>query len=561
MPGPWRTARTPYLREVMDIFKARYLRRIVLCFGTQLGKSETLLNLIGYCVAEDPGSMLMVCPTGALGQTISKNRIEPMIMSCEAVRKMWLPDLSEKLEIQFIGMYLAIVGANSPSNLSSRPVRYIFGDEIDKFPARAGNDSSPIELATERTKTYSNRREVLASSPTYSTGAVWSAYQNCQLQKRYYIPCPYCNTMQTLEFRNVKWPEEFNAEDFSKEERTMLVLSHSYYECPMCHERIYDMDKISMLSRGEWRAVKNITDGQGKSIWSEDPSPQARPDSIGYNLSSLYSPWVTFGQIAQKFLRSKDDPITRMNFVNGWLAEPWEPAATRMNSDAVMELERSYERMTVPKEAQLITCGVDVQMNHMWYEVRAWGPRITSWLIDYGRVETWAEIEDILDRPWKCEDGAEALINLMFLDSGYRTEEVYEFCAAHSGLAFPTKGSSSTIVKSPLIESQVERAEWGGLKLFIVDTKYYKNFIAGRIRPTSENPARWFVYKGVHREYAEQICSEHLVKEVDGRGNVKEIWKPVTEHTPNHLLDCSVLATAAAERMRVRYLTAEGGNQ
>lgn len=560
MPGPWKTSRTPYLREIMNNFKCRHVRRISLCFGTQLGKSETLMNMIGYCVDEDPGSMLMVYPTDELARSISKNRIEPMIRSCPALEVKWNSTASETLELQFSGMYLALVGANSPSKLASRPVKYLLFDEVDKFPVRAGKDSSPIELASERTKTFSHRKEVLASTPTYSDGVIWQEFLNSQVSKRYYVPCPHCGSMQQLELKNIKWPEDLNSST-NKQERESKVLTETWYECPFCHYHIYDIDKLPMLARGEWRPVNKEKGPDGKDVWIEEKDPKAKPESIAYNLNSIYSPWVTFGQIAQKFLRSKDDPISFMNFMNGWLAEPWEPSAATMNSDAVMKLQRPYERMIVPKEAQILTCGIDVQLDHFWYEVRAWGPRITSWLVDYGRVETWAEVSNLLDKPWQTEIGQEMLIHLAFSDSGYRTDEVYEFCAAHSGIAFPTKGSSSTVVKSPVLESQVEKAEWGGLKLFIIDTNYYKNFIAGRIHPTGEIPERWFVFEGIHREYAEQVCSEHKVREVDSKGRIKEIWKPVTEHTPNHLLDCSVLSTAAAERMGVRYLIEEGGNE
>jgi Phage terminase large subunit (GpA). len=107
-----------------------------------------------------------------------------------------------------------------------------------------------------------------------------------------------------------------------------------------------------MLNRGEWRPVRTERDSSNKNIWVEEKEPRSKPESIAYNLNSIYSPWVTFGQVAQKFLRSKDDPISFMNFMNGWLALPWEPSAATMNSNAVMKLQRPYERMTVPKEGR-----------------------------------------------------------------------------------------------------------------------------------------------------------------------------------------------------------------
>lgn len=57
-PGPWRTERTPYLREPMDAFTDPKVRHIVMVAASQVGKSEFLNNCIGYIIDEDPGSNL-----------------------------------------------------------------------------------------------------------------------------------------------------------------------------------------------------------------------------------------------------------------------------------------------------------------------------------------------------------------------------------------------------------------------------------------------------------------------------------------------------------------------
>lgn len=62
-PGPWRTDRTPYLREPMDSFTDPKVRRIVMVAASQVGKSEFINNTIGYIIDEDPGSILFVHPT------------------------------------------------------------------------------------------------------------------------------------------------------------------------------------------------------------------------------------------------------------------------------------------------------------------------------------------------------------------------------------------------------------------------------------------------------------------------------------------------------------------
>lgn len=521
-----------------------------LCFGTQLGKSECILNLIGYIVAQDPGTTLLVYPTDNLAKSISKNRLIPMILDCPALSERWNFEASEILELQFAGMYLALVGANSPSKLASRPVRYVFYDEVDKFPERSGKDSSPLELAAERTKNFANRREVMASSPTLVTGHIWQAFTSAQTKKRYFVPCPHCGAMQTLEMGCIKWPEEIKT--LPQRVKEARVLAEAWYECPHCHGRIEDMDKFAMLIGGRWRAVEE-KDGS----WIEQKNPVIRPETESYNLSSLYSPWVTFGQIAQKFLKSKDDPIAFMNFSNGWLALPWTPLAATMRSDAVMALQLDYDRGVIPEDAQIITCGVDVQADCFWYTVRAWGPRLTSWLIDYGRVETWGDIDAVLDRPYLTSGGEEALINLAFIDSGFKAPEVYEYCATRHMLAYPSKGSSLPLARAPYTESKLERPELGGMKLFVVDTSYYKNFIFGRIKRGKGVAGSWNVFQGIHREYADQICAEHLVFEPDRQGKPREVWRPITEGAPNHLLDAEVYATAAAERLGVRHLVEE----
>lgn len=551
MPGPWKTARTPYLREILDNFRDRRLKKMVLCFGTQLGKSECILNLIGYVIDQDPGATLLVYPTDQLAKSISKNRIAPMLLNSPALLEKWNVDDSEILELQLQGMYLALVGANSPSKLASRPIRYLFYDEIDKFPDRSGGDANPIDLAAERTKNFANSRQVMASSPTVVSGAIWQNFLAARVKKRYFVPCPHCGEMITLELSCVKWPEELN--ELPPREREARVAGEAWYECPACRCRIDDMMKYAMLRGGEWRPVTRREDGE----WVEDFAVTQRPESVGYNIGSIYSPWLTFGQIAQKFLHAKNDVLSFMNFQNGWLALPWTPKAATMRSDAVMALQQPYEQNVVPRDAQLLTCGVDVQQDCMYYVVRAWGPRLTSWLVDYDRVETWTDVDRVLDRPYKVDDGDEMLVNLCFVDSGYKTAEVYEYCALRPEVAYPSKGSSAPLARAPLVESAIEKPEFGGMKLFVVDGAYYKNFIHGRIQRPAGSPGSWNVFEGVSREYADMIYAEHKVLERGGNGKMREVWQLVAEHVPNHYLDCEVYATAAAERMGVRHLSEE----
>ena len=117
--GPWRTARTPYLRKAMDDLSATStVQEVVLVFGSQMGKSEMLNNWMGYVMDIQPGPSLFVQPTIDLAKRYSKMRIAPMI---EAT-----PSLQEKVKAprerdsgntqlmkEFTGGFLILGGANA----------------------------------------------------------------------------------------------------------------------------------------------------------------------------------------------------------------------------------------------------------------------------------------------------------------------------------------------------------------------------------------------------------------------------------------------------------------
>lgn len=530
-PGHWRTSKTPYLKAVMDAFNADFIHDITFCAGTQLGKTSAEQNMIGYAVAQDPGPMLVVYPSEKLAKFTSEKRLQPLIMLSPALREKFNERGSKDLELSFDTMYIALVGANSASDLSSRPARYVFFDEIDKFPKWTGAEAGPLELAAERTKTFYNRKIVKVSTPTLKTGNIWQGWLNADIQYRYFVPCPHCGEMQVLEFGQIKWPEG------SDETEARAAAS---YECKYCHEIIDDRQKPAMLRAGEWR-------GERKR--------KGRAHKVAYHLNSIYSPWLTFGDVAAKFLASKDEPALLMNFVNSWLAEPWEDKSSRMKSDVVMEKALPYERGRMPAAAQLVTCGIDVQLDHFFYSVRAWGAHMTSWLVDWGRAETWADLETVVERNYADMNGEIHNVNLACMDSGYNTDDVYSFCAQHMGVIVPTKGASRALKSRYTVSILDKQAAGFGLRLYEMDTNQLKNFIASRMSIDPGAYGSWNVYEGIEREYADQICSEQRVEKKDRKGRVSIVWEKISSHVANHLLDCETNNVLAAEIMGVRFLT------
>lgn len=534
-PGPWKTSRTPYTKEPMDAFNDSEIEKLVLCCASQVAKTEIMLNILGYVIDQDQSPTLIVYPTLDLAEFASKNRIDDLLKTTTVINDKYLENESKVLELQFLGMYIALSGANSPASLASRPIRYLLMDEVDKFPPYSGKEADPISLASERTKTFHNRKIFMCSTPTVEIGNIWREYQGADLKKKYYVPCPHCGHYQKLEFKQIKWPEELHG-DHKK------VRDAAWYECESCKQAIHDKDKITMLRGGEWRA---------------ENEPSGRIRSVAYHLNSIYSPMVSFGDVAAEFLRSKDFPEKLRNFINSWLGEPWVEKANKVNADLVLEKQWTHERGKVPDGALLLTASVDVQKDHFWYSIRAWGERLTSWLVEYGRAETWNEIEEVIvNRTYRDKNGESFLVNLALIDSGYRTDEVYEFCSLFPEVCKPCKGSSNPM-RAPYAVTNIEKEGYGGLKLWIVDGHYYKDFISGRLKKETGDPGSWMIFKDCPREYADQICSEQKVIIQDRKtGRIKEEWQKVGSHAQNHLLDTEVYNVCAAEILGVRYLQA-----
>ncbi|MBR2214569.1 MAG: phage terminase large subunit family protein, partial [Selenomonadaceae bacterium] len=526
----WRTAKTPYLKLVMDSYNDDHIHDITFCAGTQLGKTVAEQNMIAFTIACDPSPMLIVYPTKELAKFTSEKRLQPMFRLCPALAERFDEYRSQDLELNFGTMYISLVGANSAAGLAARPVRCVFFDEIDKFPKWTGSEASPLELADERTKTFWNAKKVKVSTPTLKSGYIWQGWLTADIQYRYYVPCPHCGHKQILEMKQLKWPE--GADETEARVR-------AWYECSHCHNAIDDRHKPEMLRGGEWRGERNS---------------KGRAAKVAFHLNSIYSPWLTFGDVAAKFLASKDEPSLLMNFINSWLAEPWEDKSSKLKSDVVMEKALPYNRGQMPPEAQILTCGIDVQLDHFWYAVRAWGAHLTSWLVDWGRAETWSDLLTVINRNYADMNGEVRQINLACIDSGYNTDDVYNFCAHNMDVLVPTKGSS-TPLKSRYNVTVLDKQQAGfGLRLYIMDTNQMKNFVASRMSIAPGAHGSWNVYRDIEREYADQICAEQRVEQKDKKGRVSIVWEKISSHAQNHLLDCETNNTLAAEILGVRYL-------
>lgn len=531
-PGPWHNSKTPYLVEIMDQLNNPDVEEIIFVKPTQVGGTEALLNMLAYIACQDPSPTMAVYPSDDLGERIVANRIRPMIYASKPLLDKYKPNDSSKSELYFDGMSITVTGSNSPSQLASFAMRFLFLDEVDKYPGASKKESDPISLARERTKTYRNRRKIyMTSTPTLKTGHIWKAKEGADIVKHYFVPCPHCGRMIELKWQFVRFPGE---EIGGYADRAEFAT----YECQECHCVITDQQKSEMLRYGEWRVVEQNTQFARK---------------VCYWINTLYSPFVRFSEMAKEFLLSKDDPDAFQNFTNSWLAEPWEDTKLKTSADLVMERQTQAQEYTVPDWTKILTAGIDVQETCVYWSIRAWGQYLTSQNVAHGQAGSLAELERIMNLQYVCAETGDAyVVSLALIDSGDNTDLVYEFCADNSEWAIPAKGAShpmDTHFKISKVNKTDSKAY--GMQLAIIDTGKYKDMIAGRMRKKN-GTGSWMVYLGCDREYAEQVTAEHKINVKTQGGRIQQQWVLKTSHGDNHYLDCEVYAMCAADMLGAR---------
>ena len=545
-PGPWRTSRTPYLREIMDCLSpSSAVERVVVMKGAQIGLSECGNNWIGYVIHHAPGPMLAVLPTVEMAKRNSKQRIDPLIEESEALSMLVRPARSRDsgntvLTKSFPGGMLAMTGANSAVGLRSMPVRYLFLDEVDGYPGDLDGEGDPVALAEARTRTFARRKVFIVSTPTIKGASRIEREFEASDQRRYFLPCPVCRERQWLKFEQLKWEK-------GKPETAA-------YECEHCQARIEEHHKTWMLARGEWRPTAKPANDNVKTA--------------GFHLSSLYSPvgWRSWRHIAGAWLAARGSDAAVKSVKNTDLGETWEEVGEAPDWRRLYERREDYREGRVPEGGLLLTAGVDIQKDRIEASVWAWGRDKESWLIEHrvidgdtSRDDVWSALSAMLSETWSHQSGVQMPLKRLAVDSGYATSEVYSWVRRHhAGLVMAIKGveRGSALVGMP---TAVDITAGGkrlrrGVKIRSVAGGIAKLELFNNLRkerPTDEDlaagemfPAGYVHLPRIDEEYCKQLCSEQLVTTKNRRGYMVREWRKLRER--NEALDCYVYARAAA---------------
>jgi phage terminase large subunit GpA-like protein len=375
-PGPWRTSRTPYLKEVMDALSAVHpARRVVFMKGAQVGATESGNNWLGYIMHHVPAPALAVQPTVELAKRFSRQRIDPLLEETPALRERVAPARARDsgntmLSKEFPGGILVLTGANSAVGLRSMTARFLFLDEVDAYPGDVAGEGDPIALAEARARTFGWRRKAfLVSTPTIAGRSRIEREYLASDQRRFFVPCPECGEMQWLRFERLIW--EKGAPETVR------------YHCSACDHRMQEHDKTAMLGGGEWRATAMGQD----------------PHTIGFHISALYSPvgWLSWAQIARDWEAAQGKPEDIKTFRNTVLGETCQEQGEAPDWERLVERREDFRMGVVPPGALVLTAGVDVQDDRLECDVWGWAEGFSSWLVDHVVIQGSPRDRD----PWE----------------------------------------------------------------------------------------------------------------------------------------------------------------
>lgn len=488
--------------------------------SAQVGKTELLLNIIGYFIDYDPSPILLLQPTLEMAQTFSKDRLAPMLRDTPALKGKVADSKSKSsgntmLHKTFPGGHITMAGANSPASLASRPIRILLADEVDRYPASAGTEGDPVNLAKKRTTTFWNRKIVQVSTPTIKgVSRIERSYED-STQEIFCLPCPSCGDYQQIRRQHLQ---------HEKEAGQLVEVRAACEHCGSIH------------TENEWK-------GQSGRWIAQATHAKTR----GFHLNEYISPWRKWVDIETDFLQAKKSPETLKTFVNTSLGETWEDEGESVEHNALYLRREFYDQ--VPDGGLVLVAGVDVQDDRIEGEVVAYGEDFETWGIEYfvlhgdpGRPQLWEQLQTRLNKQYVHHTGDAMTIAAACIDSGgHYTQQVYDFCKRNAGRRiWAVKGSSER--GKPIIATRGSKANKGKVKLFTIGTDTAKELVYSRLKIAEPGPGFCHFPQSYDEEYFLQLTAEkRTTKYVKGFPRLE--WQKTRPR--NEALDCRVYALAA----------------
>lgn len=575
-PGPYRTARTPYMRGPMDAFSDPEVEEIDMMFGRQEGKSCAVQNMIGYIIDQDPADTKYIVPREKDVDYVTEKVFKPMVELSPALLKhtSGSPRDLQGTHFDFDRMTLYFGWAGSPAELKQKHIKNLFFDEPTAYPPFSGKEANPMDMAIKTTTTFWDRKIVRVSTPASPGDYIDGPFKESNMQ-RYHIPCPHCGEYEVwrnwIQFK--KHPELRDPDEIIKE-----GIGCVWYECGICGHRIEEIQKEILVAAGEWIPEGQTIDADG-NLHGE---PKRSKRHSGFQAAAWIASFegVSWPRIMARWIKANTEEGIAIgelvSFKNEIEGVPFEETGKKLKTSELRKLIGGFAKGTVPTDCELLVAAADYHKSRtrgivrIDYAVKGFAPGLKNYTITSGHAASFDELDKavLLNAfPWADGTTNEQKMWLpvvcLFIDSGFQKfeesqpDDVYEYCRLRPGLTIPTKGMPGPLIK-PLALSDLEmaterrlnarqRKRYRGMQLVIVDTYFFKDQVQNWADAKHDEQGKivrsplLHFYDGIPFYYLTEFSNEYKAKVKGG----KWAWKPVAPGAQTHSLDLEVLCAAA----------------
>ncbi|AUS02250.1 terminase large subunit [Vibrio phage 2.096.O._10N.286.48.B5] len=562
--GLWKTSRVPPAREPMLSISNPLVQEITVMSCIQLMKTELMLNAALYYIHQEPSPMMYVAPKAALAEAWSKERFVKSVKATPVVSEIFTDNRRGEgntiLQKQFAGGQLSIVSARNPDDLAMRACRVMMFDECDKYPANTGSgdggsggEGDPIGVAWGRATTYGKRaKKITACSPTIQGKSRIEQEYLKSNQSVYYQKCPHCGFEKELTWLDVDIPKDQETGEF--------IHTQAHIVCDKdaggCGAKWSEGDRLNSIRNGRWFIKRP------EVTWHH-----------GYKVTSLASPFTPTVTLAKEFMDALGNQQLLKAFYNTRMAQTWKEVGEQPDWQRLYDRREVYKSDKIPRGGLMITCGIDVQLAGIYYEITAWGRRKESWSIEKGYIAgdiDTDEMKDVIhhmaDRLFKSDTNMDMPIERTCIDSGYKSQRVYAIVREFGNdklvaVKGEKEGNLATIIGTPTpVDVNIDGTRFSrGLMLWKVGVGVTKEqFYAwlNLAKPTDEDlkdgklyPSGYCHFPEYDEEYFKQITAEQFMRVENKRGFVSYSWEKLRKD--NHFLDCRVYSRAGAEMLQI----------
>ncbi|MDR3373195.1 MAG: phage terminase large subunit family protein [Ancalomicrobiaceae bacterium] len=534
----------PWQEEVIQAFDDPTTRKVVVCASSQVGKTVLGLALAQYCAIHQPSPILYLAESDLAATSLAKDRVFPAIEVNEtadylAGKRSTAGQTTNRLAFT-TGAVLTIAGAQTPSNVSSRPIRFVFGTEVRGWPLNIGGNGDPLTLAAARMKSFGTRAKMFLESSPGSAG-------KCRLTqeallgdcRRYALRCPHCDAARPVSF----FPEK-GSHTVSYNPANLATAG---IVCTDCGVIWTDQERLEAIRNGHFEPTREPKD----------------PTVASFFYSELESPRSTVQSIVKRYLEARQNPSLLRAFYNTVLGLVFDESVLEDRTDphALSKRAEPYDaRILLPMGALVVTAGVDVQDDRLEAQVIATGENGERWILDYrvfrgdpAGLTVFNELTDYLIN-WRGKHplGGALEIRSTCIDSGgHHTETVksYSLAMQQKGRAiFAIKGVPNGPRNQRDIVARAARAKLSPdhpnpLLLVGVDTIKTSLFHALK----KDMPGEGFIHfpLSLPEGYFHGLTTEYATFKIDKRGYMTtQIVRSDYAHR-NESLDTLVYAIAA----------------